>query len=149
MPNDRFPAPDLSLIFDGQSPAHIVSTIPLEPASRVMIFVYPTFFLPYFERLTGVFMKKIYFIVVMLGRKLGARKPTFGELFFAISHVLTTKDSEREHLFRCKPRLEFWMKITTNRLDKFIFITLLKFIVYLDCLFFHRLFLSAIYIKNV
>ncbi len=83
-------------------------------------------------------MKKVKRIVVMFGRKFGAHKPVFRKLFFAIGHILAAKDTEREHLFWRKLRLEVGMKIPSCRFGKLVFVTLLEFVVYFYNLFSHR-----------
>ena len=142
MPANCFPALDLPFVFNRKSSAHMVSAIPLEPASRIVLFIDPSFFLPHLKRLTGVLMKEVECVIVMFRRKLGARKPVFRKLPSAIGHVLAAKNTEREHLLWCKFRFEIRTKIPSYRLGKFVFVTLLKLITHLDSLFSHECLLA-------
>lgn len=115
VPGDRFPSLDLPLVLLRQPPAQVVPAIPLEPAARVVVFIYPALFLPDVERLAGVRMEKVQRVIVALGRKLGARKPAFGKFFLAIGQVLAAEDAEREHLFGREFRLEIRMEVPSRR----------------------------------
>lgn len=117
VPSHCFPALDLAGIFAesqlaifayriGQPAAHIVPTIPLKPAARV-VFVNPALFAPHRKRLRSQDAKVIYFFIAGALCKLGFDEPIlrkFGRLFArkrrlgAVAHIHTAKDTEREHL---------------------------------------------------
>ena len=144
VPIDGLPSLNLFGIFDRESSTHIVTAIPLEPSARIVLFVDPSFFNPHLERLAGVFMEIVQRIVVMLGRKLSARKPILGKFFFAVGHVLAAKNSKREHLLGSKFRFEIWIKVPADWLDEFIFIAFLELVAYFYDFIFHILTIEQI-----
>jgi hypothetical protein len=64
---DRFPTSDLAAVFVRHAAAHIVTAMPLQPAARV-IFVEPSFALPFRQRLAGIDAEKVKRDVVFAGR---------------------------------------------------------------------------------
>ena len=65
-------------------------------------------------------------------RKLGPPEPACGELSPAIGHVLSAKNSKREHLFRRQIRFESRPKLAPHRLGPPVDIALLHLVVNLD-----------------
>lgn len=143
MPTNGNPTFDLPLVFFRKPSAHIVTAIPLKPTTGVVLFIDPSFLNPDFERLAGVFVKVIQRIVVMFGRKFGASKPILWKFFFAVGHILSAKDAEREHLFWREIRLEIRMKIPSHRFGKLVCVTILEFITHFNSLFSHGYLLST------
>ena len=117
----RPPSLDLSLIVRA-SPTHKVSTIPLEPASRIFL-IDPTSLSPLTERQRGVDTEIIKFRTISLGAELGLIKPVGGEFISAVGHIFSTKNSELKHLLRRQLRLEQGRKTPTDRLSQNIFIS--------------------------
>lgn len=89
------PAFDLADVFVGNATAHVVSTIPLKPATRV-VFEYPAFGLPYRKWLTGV-NAEIVEAGIMAGLvlwvKFGVCEPALRKFITTITHVTPTKSS--------------------------------------------------------
>ncbi len=118
------PSRDLTLIFAGDTPAHVIAAIPLEPPARVVL-ENPSLLLPLRKREAGVHLEIVQFGCVPRGAKLGVREPIGRELAPAIGQVLASKDSESEHLLGCELRPETWMKSPAHGLDPFIPVAML------------------------
>jgi len=90
MPLDRFPPGYLSAVFFAQTPPHVIPAIPLEPPARILR-IYPAFFTPVPERLTGIDLEIIQLRVVSLGTDFRMFKPVIGKFVTAIRHVFTAE----------------------------------------------------------
>lgn len=123
----RIPSADLDVIQFGDSPAKIIPTIPLKVSSRVWIdtgvgqkrvlfrhmsFViwHPSLLPPLSEGLSGSDMEGIQLRVGPLGREFasfqGRQEPLLGKLQETVVQILSLKDTEFQHLGRCKGRLK-------------------------------------------
>ncbi len=98
MPLHRLPPLDLAFIIRA-SPAHVVSAIPLKPASGIFM-VNPTLLPPHRERLRGIDSKPVQGRIVALMAELCIRKPVFGKLVSTVAHVPAAEDPHLQHLFR-------------------------------------------------
>lgn len=107
---DRLPSLNLSLVFPGDSSAHIVAAVPLKPASRI-IFINPPLLLPYRERLRGIYPKIIELRIMLFGRELHSVEPCLGELLRAVGHILPAKYAELQHLGRREIGFKVFRKI--------------------------------------
>ena len=116
--NHSFPTLDLTSVIC-MSPAHIVATIPLEPASRI-IGMYPAFCLPHRKGLACIHPKEVQMFVLFLRpllslmrrlSKLGVNEPVTWKLLKAICHILSSEHTEFKHLFGSEVWLECWIKV--------------------------------------
>src|SRR5262249_55225410 len=93
----RLPSPDLATILVGQAAAHVIATIPLEPAARI-VGMQPSLVAPDRERLAGVDAEVVERAVAAAVGKLGGGKPAARKFALGVGHVLAAEDAEREHL---------------------------------------------------
>lgn len=100
MAPNSFPSPYLPFIIAGNTSAHIIAAVPLEPATGI-VRVYPSFFLPDGERLARINAKKVQRCIVFRRREFRRAEPGFWEFFFAIGHIFPTKDTQGKHLLWC------------------------------------------------
>ena len=103
---DRFPPPDLPLVFLRHAPAHVIAAVPLEPAARI-VRMDPAFALPFRKRLARSHTEEIARGVGPARREFGARKPAFRELAAAVGHVFAAEDAKPQHLRGRELRFEF------------------------------------------
>lgn len=66
-----------------------------------------------------------------IGRKFRFLEPAGRKLSSTIRHILSSKYSEREHLFRCQLRFEYRPKIASHWLRPPVDVALLHLVVYL------------------
>lgn len=129
---NRSPTLYLSRIVVVSSP-HIIPSVPLKPATRVVL-VDPPFLLPYTEWLTCVYLKKItLFMSLTIWRELCISEPFFWKLISTISHIESTKYAECKHFFRCKLWLEVGMKILSHWFCQSIYVPCLHPVIYGNC----------------
>src|SRR5262249_50589693 len=74
----RLPAADLAGVLLGQTPAHVVAAIPLEPAARI-VGMNPALPSPFRQRLARVHAEIVERAVAAPRRELGAREPACGK----------------------------------------------------------------------
>lgn len=140
MPTYRTPATNLTLILAWKAPAHIVATVPLEPAARI-VRIDPAFRSPDGKRLGCIHAETVECWIMLPRTELRSLEPSRRKLIATIRQIPAAEDAKREHLGRGQVGFEVWMEIFSNRLDARIAIALLHRIVYYDYpfIFWHRL----------
>jgi hypothetical protein len=104
------PSPDLPGIFGLRSAAHVVSTIPLKPAARI-VGVYPSLPAPHGQGLARIDAEEVERAIPPLCGKPRLREPTCRKLVTTVRHVLSAEDAELEHLPRSKLRIKLRVKV--------------------------------------
>jgi hypothetical protein len=132
-----FPALDLAGIFLGHAPTHVVPTIPLKPATRI-VGMNPSLIAPGRERLTGIDAEVVKRAVAPTVGKLGAGKPAARKFAAGISHVLAAEDAKREHFLGLQLRSKLGIEISPCRFCDPVAITLLHLVVDDDSSLGHR-----------
>ncbi len=134
MPPDGLPPLDLPLILVRDAAAHIIPTIPLEPAARI-VFVYPALFLPYIKRLTGIDPEEVQFRVMAQRTQFCLGEPVRRKFRCAVGHVFPSEYAKREHLLRAQLWLELGVKILSHGFHELIRIASLHPVIdsYLFC----------------
>src|SRR5262249_55313536 len=134
MPCDGPPSTNLASIVS-RAAAHVVSAIPLKPASRILR-LNPAISTPGRERLRGIHAEVIQFRIVPCRAQLRVREPARWKFRAAIRHVFSTEHTQLQHLpgreLGAKDRIE----VTADWLRSVIRITTLHPIVDDDA-FFH------------
>lgn len=91
VPLDGFPAFDLSVVIF-TPPTHPVASVPLEPASRVLVSD-PAIFLPDRQRLRSVDFKMIQLgMLLVIWRKFSFFVPIHREFFWFVRKIFSPKD---------------------------------------------------------
>src|SRR6478672_9396041 len=98
VPSDRFPALNLARIFGRHAAAHVVATIPLEPAAWI-VGMNPALVPPDRQGLASIDAKMVKRWVGTRRREPRARKPARGKFVAAISQVLSAEDAQGKHFF--------------------------------------------------
>ena len=124
----RLPSPDLATILVGQTAAHVIATIPLEPAARI-VGMQPSFATPDRERLAGVDAEVVERAVAAAVGKLGGGKPAVRKFALGVGHVFAAEDAEREHLLGRQLRSKFGIEIAARRLRDPVAVALLHLVV--------------------
>src|SRR5262245_49372127 len=93
---DGPPPTDLARIVS-RSAAHVVSAIPLKPASRILR-PNPAVSAPGRERLRGIHAVVIQFRIVLCRAELRVREPACRKLGAAVRHVFSAEDTKLQHL---------------------------------------------------
>lgn len=140
MPTYRTPATNLTLILAWKAPAHIVATVPLEPAARI-VRIDPAFRSPDGKRLGCIHAETVECWIMLPRTELRSLEPSRRKLIATIRQIPAAEDTQREHLSRHQIRLEVRMEIPTYWLGTDITVSLLHRIVYYDYpfIFWHRL----------
>jgi hypothetical protein len=123
MPLYRLPSFDLPLVITAAS-AHIVSAVPLEPSSGVIL-VYPALLYPVGQRLRGIYTEKVQLGIVELVAEFYLLEPFFRKLFFAVRHILAAEDTQLQHLLWGKFRLKLSIEVSACRLRQIVNVTFL------------------------
>ena len=130
MPCERAPAFNLYGVDFGQSPAEIVSAIPLKPAPRVGP-VYPAFLLPYGERLAALDAE-----IVERGVRnvayLCVGEPTAGKFIRTVVTIFSFENAHFEHLSGREVRCEVFGKILADGCFQLIAVSRLHSVVYFN-----------------
>src|SRR5687767_11756939 len=113
MAGDGAPPPNLARIV-GAASAHVVTAIPLEPATRVLR-ADPAAQPPGRERLRRVDPEQVQPAIAALGRQLRVREPIGWKFGTAIRQVLAAKDSQAQHLLRRQLRAKLWGELSADR----------------------------------
>ena len=137
VPLDGEPSLDLPVIFFRQSPAQVITAIPLKPAARVRR-VNPPLLFPYGKRLAGIHAEIIQLWVMHSRAELSFFVPIGRKLFPAIGHVFPAKDTQFEHFLWSKLRLEPRIKILSRLLRERIPTAFLHLIVNMNDFFLHK-----------
>ena len=87
---------DLPVIINASS-THVVTAVPLKPTARILV-IDPTLASPFRKRPRRIHAKIVQLCIVTFGAKFRIRKPVFWKLLAAVSHVLSPKHTELEHL---------------------------------------------------
>ena len=140
--SDREPSLDLPVVLLRQSASHIVPTIPLEPTPRVLG-INPPVTTPHGQRLTGIYSKIIKFRITLVCGKFGIFKPIHRKFFFAVRHVLTSEDTELEHLLGSQFRLKTRIKFRSRLCRQNVMVILLHSVVHDDRFWHEKLFQKA------
>jgi|SRR5579883_3175194 len=128
VPPDCFPALDLPCVLYGQPTAHVIATIPLKPAPRI-IGMYPSFLSPNRKSLARTDSKVIQRAVAGGRREPRADKPAIRKFLAAVRHVLTAEHAKRKHLLRCKFGAKFRIEIATDGLSENVAVATLHLVV--------------------
>ena len=131
----RSPSLDLPVIFIGDSSAHMVATVPLEPPTRI-IGIDPAFLLPYGKRLAGLDTEVVQAGIILCGAELGVLKPACWEFARTICHIFATENTERQHFLGGKLRVEIRAEVLTRWFSQIIDELLLHAVIDNDL--FHR-----------
>src|SRR5262245_8217616 len=124
----RLPSPDLAAILVGQAPAHVITTIPLEPAARIAG-MNPSLVQPDRDGLAGIDAEEVERAVVLAVGKLGRGKPAARKFALGVGHVLAAEDAERKHLLGRQLRSKFGIEIAAGGLRDPVAIALLHLVV--------------------
>jgi hypothetical protein len=126
--SDRRPAFDLARIFGRHAAAHVVPTIPLEPAAWV-VGMNPALVAPDRQGLASIDAKIVKRWVGTGCREPRAHKPARGKFVAAISHVLSAEDAEGKHLFRRQLGAKFRVEIAPRRRGEAVSVAALHLVV--------------------
>jgi len=128
VPSYRLPALDLARIFVRHAAAHVIPTIPLEPAAWI-VGMNPALAPPDRQGLAGNDAETIKRRVGTGRRELRVREPARGKFVAAISHVLSAKDAEGKHLFRRQLGTKFRIEIAPRRRGEGVSVVTLHLVV--------------------
>src|SRR5262249_10060973 len=90
---NRLPATDLAAVLLRHAAAHVVATVPLEPAARIVA-MDPALPSPFRQRLARIDAEEVEPAVALTVGELGADEPAFGKLLAAVGHVLAAEHAE-------------------------------------------------------
>lgn len=110
MARHHTPAFDLPYVLIGDPPSEIVPTIPLEPPAWIAV-IYPAFALPLLPVLAGVYLKKVFVRIVDVTER-STFEPRLRKLTLLSFKIMTTKDTEFEHLLRREFRSKISRKVS-------------------------------------
>ena len=110
----RLPALDLARVLLGNAPSHVITAIPLKPATRI-VRMYPTLSTPFRQWLAGVHTEVIERTVPARWRQLSPRKPTGRKFVAAIGQILAAEDAQFEHLLGRQIGFELGGEVATRR----------------------------------
>src|SRR4029077_1998067 len=116
---------------------HVITTIPLEPAARV-VGMNPPLIAPDRERLAGIDAKEMEGAVAPAVGKLGGGKPAARKFAAGIGHVLAAENAKREHFLGLQLRSKLGIEIAPCRFCDLVAITLLHLVVDDDGSLAHR-----------
>ncbi len=117
-------------------PAQIVPAVPLKPSPRILG-VDPPLLNPIRKGLRCGYLEVVQRRIRTHGRKLGPLEPRRGELLTTVGHVLSTKDTQRQHLFWREIGRKLRVKTATRGARQQVAISPLHPIVYRYLLGFH------------
>jgi len=127
-----FPSFDLAPVI-GTASSHIVSAVPLEPSSRVLI-VNPALLEPEGQWLRSVQAEAVQFGVVKLVAELCFFEPFFRKLFSAVCHIFAAENAELQHLLRGQVGLEVRVEVFPHGFGEVVSVTRLHEVIY-NCSF--------------
>ena len=117
MATDGEPAADLPIVFFRHSSAHKVATVPLKPSARISG-VDPTFFPPDRERLACIHAEAVECGVMFFVAELGVSEPVTRKFLTTVGHVLSSEDTECQHLFRRQVGRKALVEVLAHRFSQ-------------------------------
>lgn len=140
MTRHRLPALDLTRVFLWDPTAHVITAVPLEPASWIIL-VNPSFLAPLFQRLARVNVEIVQRFAVpwfSVWMELCVRKPVSREFFLTITQITSAKDAQGKHLLGRQFRPEYRIKFFSNRCSELVAVPLLHLVIHDNNFWFFR-----------